>query len=84
MTLRFTDHARQRLRERRLPPEAVALAIAELERVEVLDAGTWSERYRHRRRMGRRRVEVVWVWEHADRVVLTVMVGTAARPDRGE
>jgi len=84
VALRLSDHARQRLRDRHLPLEAVMLVIAQPERVDVLDEGTWNERQRSIRRVGRLRIAVVWTWEHDDRFVMTVTVDPAQRPMTGE
>jgi hypothetical protein len=67
-----------------LPREAVALVIANPESTEVLDEGTWNERVRSTRRLGRLRIGVVWTWEHDDRFVMTVTVDPAGRELRGD
>jgi hypothetical protein len=84
VAIRYSDHALQRLRERRLPREAVVLVIADPESTEVLDEGTWNERLRNMRRMGHLRIGVVWKWEHEDRFVMTVTVDPVGRKLRGE
>jgi hypothetical protein len=67
-----------------LPREAVAFVIANPESTEVLDEGTWNERVRSTRRLGRLRIGVVWTWEHDDRFVMTVTVDPAGRELRGD
>ena len=84
MALLLSDHARQRLRDRHVPIEAVALVIAQPERLELLDPETWNERHRSTRRVGRLRLAVVWKWEFGDRFVMTVTVDAASRPMAGE
>ena len=67
-----------------MPREAVVLVIAEPESVEILDEGTWNERLRCTRRLGRLRIGVVWKWEHDDRFVMTVTVDPAGRELQGD
>jgi hypothetical protein len=67
-----------------VPREAVALVIANPESMEVLDEGTWNERRRSTRRLGRLRIGVIWTWEHDDRFVMTVTIDSASRPLKGD
>jgi len=67
-----------------VPREAVVLVIAEPETVEILDEGTWNERLRCTRRLGRLRIGVVWKWEHDDRIVMTITVDPAGRELQGD
>lgn len=60
------------------------LVIADPERTEILDEGTWNERLRSTRRLGRLRVGVVWKWDHDVRFVMTVTVDPAGRELRGD
>lgn len=69
---RFTDHARQRLREHRVAREAVQLTIDQPDREDVLNAGRWNERRRGFRRFGDRELHVVWMRRRGDCVVFTV------------
>ncbi|MFM7553633.1 MAG: DUF4258 domain-containing protein [Actinomycetota bacterium] len=79
MAIRLAYHARQRLRERSLPADAITLVLLEPERIDIQDPGAWNERYRVVRHLGGLRIAVVWYWDHDEQVVLTVMVTPARR-----
>jgi len=79
MAIRLSHHVRQRLRERKLPPDAITLVLLEPERVDIQCRGAWNERYRAVRHLGGLRIAVVWYWDHDQQVVLTVMVTPARR-----
>lgn len=68
--IEFTDHARTRMKERRVSPEDVAIVIAEPDEIRYGEDGEIIAA----KQMGRRLLEVVYIEAANAHRVITVMV----------
>jgi len=67
----YTQHAKFRRSERRVPREAVVMVIREPDTQQLLNEGRWNERWHSQRRFGDRVLHVIWAQRDDVVVVFT-------------